>query len=507
MNHPLVREALPEPTVHPFELLRQVMCQGPLVYLHPAKSDISGTPTLSRIHPSEGVPMCTLEEFQSDIVDNRKVGKEYDFSRPFFEQYREIMRSSYLPPLNNANNDNCSFTTATFNSKNAYLTFVCFDSEDCLYSYCLTRARECVDCVAVTDCELCVECIDCSGCYACIASKDCSDGCRNLFGCEDMRGSKDCYGCIGMEHQQFCIFNKQATEEEYKAFLQKKHLHTFSGYQAALQECRAFHASTGHKANRLINCTNSTGWYLRDCQNVEYGHDTKGAENCGFILNNSDKARNCWFGFNTGSQNCYLGTNVGGNEVIYSYSSIGGAFNIYCFMLQNGCENCFGSVGLKKNSYCILNKQYTKEEYEALVPRIIEHMKSTGEWGKVIPPRMALAPALETNIELYCQTQSGLGETELARRGYRVGRTPENEAPADALDIENIPESIQETSPEMLLGKVFRCPVTGKPLTFQAKEIAVRLKLGVPLPRIHWRKRLVDRNQERDLIPLVPNIL
>jgi hypothetical protein len=30
--------------------------------------------------------------------------------------------------------------------------------------------------------------------------------------------------------------------------------------------------------------------------------------------------------------------------------------------------------------YCILNKQYTKEEYEELVPKIIEHMKKTGEW-------------------------------------------------------------------------------------------------------------------------------
>jgi hypothetical protein len=26
--------------------------------------------------------------------------------------------------------------------------------------------------------------------------------------------------------------------------------------------------------------------------------------------------------------------------------------------------------------YCILNKQYTKEEYEILVPKIIEHMKT-----------------------------------------------------------------------------------------------------------------------------------
>ena len=37
------------------------------------------------------------------------------------------------------------------------------------------------------------------------------------------------------------------------------------------------------------------------------------------------------------------------------------------------------------SQYCILNKQYTKEEYEELLPKIIEHMKSTDEWGKFFP--------------------------------------------------------------------------------------------------------------------------
>ena len=39
------------------------------------------------------------------------------------------------------------------------------------------------------------------------------------------------------------------------------------------------------------------------------------------------------------------------------------------------CQNCFGCVGLKNKSYCIFNKQYSKQEYNELVPKIIEHMK------------------------------------------------------------------------------------------------------------------------------------
>lgn len=43
-------------------------------------------------------------------------------------------------------------------------------------------------------------------------------------------------------------------------------------------------------------------------------------------------------------------------------------------------DNLFGCTGMKQNKYCILNKQYTREEYEILVPKIIEKMIADGEW-------------------------------------------------------------------------------------------------------------------------------
>ena len=39
------------------------------------------------------------------------------------------------------------------------------------------------------------------------------------------------------------------------------------------------------------------------------------------------------------------------------------------------CSSCFGCIGLRNKEYCILNKQYTKAEYEQLLPRIITHMQ------------------------------------------------------------------------------------------------------------------------------------
>jgi hypothetical protein len=37
-----------------------------------------------------------------------------------------------------------------------------------------------------------------------------------------------------------------------------------------------------------------------------------------------------------------------------------------------------------------LNKKYSKEDYETLLPKIIDHMKKTGEWGEFFP--MEISP-------------------------------------------------------------------------------------------------------------------
>lgn len=77
-----------------------------------------------------------------------------------------------------------------------------------------------------------------------------------------------------------------------------------------------------------------------------------------------------------------------GSELIYECSSVGRQcssvfFSNECWdQLINSqyCSNChspsdlFGCIGLRKKQYCILNKQYTKEEYEELLPKIKKHM-------------------------------------------------------------------------------------------------------------------------------------
>jgi hypothetical protein len=55
------------------------------------------------------------------------------------------------------------------------------------------------------------------------------------------------------------------------------------------------------------------------------------------------------------------------------------------------CQYCwsnsdiFGCFGLRRKKHCILNKQYTPEEYFNLIPKIIDHMRNTKEWSEFFP--------------------------------------------------------------------------------------------------------------------------
>ncbi|MEI8091823.1 MAG: hypothetical protein WCG98_06500 [bacterium] len=49
------------------------------------------------------------------------------------------------------------------------------------------------------------------------------------------------------------------------------------------------------------------------------------------------------------------------------------------------CHHCFGCVGLKNKEYCILNTQYTQQEYEQIVPEIIDYLMHIGERGEFFP--------------------------------------------------------------------------------------------------------------------------
>jgi hypothetical protein len=83
--------------------------------------------------------------------------------------------------------------------------------------------------------------------------------------------------------------------------------------------------------------------------------------------------------------------NIAGEEdymIGYTFSMVR-TQNVWYSMNCYDSSYLFGCDGLRNKQYCIFNKQYTQEEYEKIVPQIIAHMQTTGEWGEFFSPSIS----------------------------------------------------------------------------------------------------------------------
>ena len=133
-----------------------------------------------------------------------------------------------------------------------------------------------------------------------------------------------------------------------------------------------------HRENMNARSENVVGNILTNCKNVFYGFDCDNVEDGKYICGDVDKdVMDGDFIFHGERVLDQLSTSHA-NTTSFCYVTNDSSNVLYSFYTVNS-HNIFGCAFMKDKEYCILNKQYTKAEYEKLVPQIIEHMKKTGE--------------------------------------------------------------------------------------------------------------------------------
>jgi hypothetical protein len=146
-------------------------------------------------------------------------------------------------------------------------------------------------------------------------------------------------------------------------------------------------------------------------------------------------------------------------------------------------------VGLKRASYCIFNKQYTKEQYEELAPRIIEHMQKTGEWGEFFPTEIASHAYNETIAPEYFP----LAKEHVRERGWKwKDADPKQYLPANA----ELPDRSMDAS-DSIAKSTFACDRCGRNYRIIQQELALYRQMPVPLPALCSSCRHDDRMQRR----------
>lgn len=497
LNPYLGIDTLPLPTVHPLETIRRMYAFGGLRRLYKTTSAVSGKSLLTRYNPALGTKVCTTEEFFSDLAANEQYGIKYDFQKSFFEQFGQLLYSVSLPPLNRTNCENSEYCNGAVELKDCYLCFGSFRSRDCLYCLGIEGCTDCIDCVGGTNSELCYSSINILRCYNLHNSLECTD-CQDSFGCFDCRSCHHCFGCVGLSHKSYCVFNEQLTKENYLQFIQNKKLNSYSGRQSAILDCSNFAEKLGHQPSTQVDCKNCTGIHLLRCENVHESTNMIGSTNCSYLIMGKNAHYFCK-GYADSSEFGYTAHLLGANIGAFSYSLFGGeclTYSAFCY----GCSHCFGCVGLRNKSYCLLNTQYTKQEYFELVPKVVGHMTALGEFGEWFPQHLAPHSYQESSIHEFFHPIP----LETARsRGYRVIAEEQPDAKAHSLDGNLLPDLLSEEELQKLQNKAISCAETQQRFNFQKQELEFYLRNNIPAPRVHWNQRLQKMINVRGLIPAI----
>ena len=136
-------------------------------------------------------------------------------------------------------------------------------------------------------------------------------------------------------------------------------------------------------------------------------------------------------------------------------------------------RDVFGCIGLKNAQYCILNKQYSKEEYQSIRAEIIESMKIRGEWGEFFPCELSPFAYNESIVHEYLP----LPADEISKRGLRLVEKKTLCAPEEA----KVPPEHPDLS-ELDIGQIYKCSQTGRAFRLQKAEVELCRRLQIPLP-------------------------
>ncbi len=471
----LQKFGLPLPTLCIEERHRRRLSHRNERKIYNAKCDLTGEPIVSLYSPGGPCTVYSQDAWWSDKWDAKDYGCDYDFSKPFFQQFHELRQVVPRLSLMNSQGENSEYCNMSLSNKNCYLVFGGDYSEDCMYSIFCMYCKDNVDVYWVNESELVYDSTDCTKCYNlkyCQNSHNCKDS-SFLFEC---RNCDDCFGCVGLRSKRYHIFNKLYSKEDYERKVKGYRLDSWTAVEKMKKEFAEFKLKYPHKFASTVNCEGCTGDYLSNANNVSNSFGIEGpAEDMKDVFLGGWVAKDILSSDHVGHK----------PELFYEMTgSVDGYHNalsacswwsndvFYCDLVSNG-HDLFGCVCLNRGEYCILNKQYSKDEYFDLRARIVEHMKSTGEWGEFCPMKDSLFAYNETVAQDYFP----MTKSEALSQGLKWLDEEVREMQSDYV----IPDSINDVSDD-IVGKPLVCEKTGRPYKIIPRELELYKKMGVPIP-------------------------
>ena len=449
-------------------------------------------------------PVYCPDCYKSDKWEADEHGQDYDFSKPFFLQWKDLFdkvpRQSVWSIGSCVDSEYANFIQ---NVKNVYMSYsTIWGCEDVYHSSNVDGSKKIVDSYSILNSELLYENIGGTKNYNCkyaYWSSNCID-CNFVLDCNNCQ---DCLCCVNLQNKKFNIFNEQYTKEEYKDKIKEFNLGGYKYSQETFKKFWNFSLKFPRKFTRIINCINSKGDELRNCKNTSFAFNSYNTENVKFIYRSpgvKDSMDICHGDMEFGYEHA-LGGSDNSLNIKFIINGAPALNEVEYVDLCQSSSNLFGCIGLKNKQYCILNKQYSKDEYFKMVEEIKKHMNNMlyidnkgriYKYGEFFPYELCPFGYNETVIN----DHFSLTKEEIIEKGYPYKEKVDNKY-IITLKAEDIPDNIKNID-DSILNEVIKCEKSGKAFKITPFELQFYKRMNIPIPRLHPDERYKERMKLRN---------
>lgn len=481
---------VPDPTHCPLCRVKRRMVWRNDRTFYKRKCDMTGKPFIS-IYPEDVPwPVYHPEEWYSDKWDPMGFGQEFDFNKPFFEQYHELFLKVPRLGIDIVNCENSFYCNYCGDDKNCYLDIAGEANEDSYFNLFVKYSKDTADCTFVYSSELCYESINCYNCHN-VRYSIYMDNCGDCAFCYDLKGCTNCLFSYNLRHKNYYIFNKEYSKDEYFAKLKELKFGSFSANEKEIKMWKDMMKQAIHRDMYTLNSENCTGNNIKNSKNCQNVYNVVNCEDCKYLYDVLD-AKDCY------DMNYSLYKPEVAYDIVSTLSMRFSAFSLTSHYCNNVfyCDNCnnssnlFGCTGLNQKKYCILNKQYTKDEYEKMISQIKKHMRKTGEWGEFFPANISPYGYNESVAQEYYP----LTKEEAKKAGYlwkelKIAKFMEQKY--------KIPDHINDV-PDSIIDEVLACSTCKKNYKIITQELALYRRIKIPIPHKCPDCRHLDRIKIRN---------
>jgi hypothetical protein len=481
------------------------------------KCDLCQEMKLSMYHPDAPYVVYCDRCWWSDNWDARGYGQSYDSTRPFFEQWNELFHKTPILGLSidKTTGELSSFCNHVGHSKNCSLVFYADYNEECMNCYMLTRAKNTLDSANCMDAENIYDCSHVYKTYNLVGSFGNNRFCYDSYFTRDCEGVNNCFGSISENKTEYMFLGQKMTKDGWQEKIKEIDLGSYTNYQYWKKLAFEYFKTVSPKPNWDSLSVNCTGSYVFHSKNAKDCLDVIDCEDSRYLMMiKNGKVKDC-YDYTDWGMNCErlyecMTVGEGATDVYFCHESGHSILDVQYSKLSIGGSHHFGCVSMKKQEYCILNKQYSKEDYEKLKMQIVEEMNNNPyislegqqyRYGEFFPPEFSPHAYNDTFAHRFFPLseeetiEKGLGWYVVEPKEYTI-----------TMNTDELPDHIQKVG-DTILSEVIQCPNCPRGYKVMQKELDFLRQRHLPLPRMCpfcrvWQKidmwvdnmKLVHRN-------------